>query len=154
MASTPAPVEPDGPSPAPGAGPQPDRAPAASGGEPAAAAPVLVVDDDPFVRRLIRYVLDRGGVPTLLAATHREGLELLLGHPAVAVVLLDYEMPGGDVAGFVEEARAARPGLTIVGTSGIDRRSEFLARGVDRFLEKPFPLEELLGLLGGRLPDR
>jgi hypothetical protein len=37
-----------------------------------------------------------------------------------------------------------RPDLPLVGTSGSDHRSEFAARGVDRFLPKPWALDDLI----------
>jgi hypothetical protein len=36
----------------------------------------------------------------------------------------------------------------VVGTSGLDRRSAFAARGVDRFLPKPWTLDDLIRVAG------
>ena len=56
-------------------------------------------------------------------------------------------MPDGDVGRLAKRLWAARALLPLIGTSGADRRSEFAARGVTRFLEKPWQLGDLLRAL-------
>jgi len=53
-------------------------------------------------------------------------------------------MPDGDVGSLVKRLRVARALLPLIGTSGADRRNEFAQRGVTRFLEKPWQLDELV----------
>ena len=56
---------------------------------------VLVVDDDPAIRRMVRAVLDFAGYAVLTAAHGGEALELVAAHHP-DVVLLDMEMPRVD----------------------------------------------------------
>jgi signal transduction histidine kinase/CheY-like chemotaxis protein len=66
---------------------------------------VLVIDDDPVDRRLIRAALEPAGYQVLTAAGGEEGLELIRSERP-AVVLVDLLMPGMDGFAVIEEARA------------------------------------------------
>lgn len=105
---------------------------------------ILYVDDDPSVRFATGRLLRDAGAICILASTHDQAVMLAGGDPALALAILDFQMPDGDVGGLVERLRAARAALPLIGTSGADRRSEFAARGVTRFLEKPWQLGDLV----------
>jgi signal transduction histidine kinase/DNA-binding response OmpR family regulator len=70
------------------------------------AAPVLVVDDDPDMRRMARLMLERMGVAVAEAANGEEGLAWLSANEAPAAVLLDLMMPVMDGFEFLERVRA------------------------------------------------
>ena len=82
---------------------------------------VLVVEDDPLVRELVTAQLEDLGYATLSAASGPEALQVLgeAASPAIDLMLTDMVMPGG-MSGteLVREARARRPALRIVLTSG------------------------------------
>ncbi|MDQ3945845.1 MAG: response regulator [Actinomycetota bacterium] len=65
-------------------------------------APVLVVDDDPATREMLRRMLEREGFPVTEAADGRAGLERV-GEHRPSLVLLDLLMPGMDGFGFLAE---------------------------------------------------
>jgi CheY-like chemotaxis protein len=113
------------------------------------AGPVLVVDDDPDVREVVRRTLAREGWTVHEAADGREGLARAAAHPP-ALVVLDLVMPEMDGFAFVDAFRRTPAGretpvvvLTSKELSGEER--ERLAGSVERVLRKgPHPRDELL----------
>ena len=108
---------------------------------------ILYIDDDPSVRWATSGLLQDAGVICLLAGTHDQAVTLARDEPQLALAILDFQMPDGDVGYLVKRLRAERAVLPFIGTSGADRRSEFAARGVTRFLEKPWQLGDLVRAL-------
>jgi CheY-like chemotaxis protein len=120
-----------------------------------AAAVVLVVDDDPTWRRLLRVVLVTAGYAVEEAPDGRVALERLRQHPAGLVVLLDVHMP--EVSGIqVMEAVATDPGLVtrhryLVMTAAPTLPLAFanlLSKLQVPILSKPFTADELLAQVG------
>ncbi len=105
---------------------------------------VLVVDDQRMVRVMARALLERAGATCYTAGSHDAALRYLSEDPGIEVVLLDYEMPDGDIARLIEPARELRPDLVMIGNSGGDNRRGFLERGVANYVPKPWRLGELL----------
>ncbi len=112
---------------------------------------VLVVDDSITVRRVTQRLLRREGYRVALAADGLQALERLRDERP-AVVLSDIEMPrmdGFDLARNIR-ADASLQGLPIIMiTSRIaaKHREHAMSLGVDHYLGKPYPEEELLGLV-------
>jgi DNA-binding NarL/FixJ family response regulator len=113
-----------------------------------AAAPVLVVDDDERTRAFLADALDRVGIPTRLAASGFEALELA-AEQRPSAVLLDVSMPG--ISGY-ETCHELRElygtTLPIIFLSGervepYDRAAGLLI-GADDYLLKPISQDELL----------
>lgn len=104
---------------------------------------ILYVDDDEFLRRLAVRILDRAGGICLTAATHAQAIAIVNREPALALAILDFQMPDGDIGLLVDHLRAADPGLPLVGNSGQDRREDFAERGVAVFLAKPWTVDML-----------
>ncbi len=118
---------------------------------PRIAPRVLVVDDNPLVRELFVAALTERGAVCQSAATGTAALAGLAG-AATDVVVLDLALPDGDGAGFVRQFRALAPGLRIVGASAHAAdadRTRALAAGMDEFLVKPIPLEQLWAAVAG-----
>ncbi len=105
---------------------------------------ILYVDDDPLLRRVTSGWLQDAGAICLLADTHDQAVTLVGGEPELALAILDFQMPDGDVGHLVKRLRTARAVLPLIGTSGADRRNEFAKRGVTQFLEKPWQLGDLV----------
>jgi CheY-like chemotaxis protein len=114
---------------------------------------LLYVDDDPSVRRATNGLLRDAGAICLLAGTHDQAVTLVADEPQLALAILDFQMPDGDVEHLVKRLRAARAWLPLIGTSGADRRDEFAARGVTQFLEKPWQLVDLVRAVGASNPQ-
>ena len=108
-------------------------------------AKVLVVDDEHYMRKVVRTLLMSIGVRNIYeAADGLAGLELIRSK-APDVVILDWEMPGLDGAGFVRLRALARHVRRIptfrssccTGHSERSRVMEAMQLGVNEFLLKP-----------------
>ena len=105
---------------------------------------VLVVDDEHYMRKVVRTMLTSIGVRTVYeAADGPAGLEIIRTI-APDVVVLDWEMPGLDGAAFVRMVRSPRtfpyPDVPIIMLTGHGERSrvvEAIQIGVNEFLLKP-----------------
>jgi len=109
---------------------------------------VLYVDDEPWIRWETSELLRDAGAICLLAGTHDQAVTLVADEPHLALAILDFQMPDGDVGHLVKRLRAVCARLPLIGTSAIDRRNDFAARGVPRFLEKPWELADLVRVVG------
>jgi two-component system response regulator MprA len=108
-------------------------------------ARVLVVDDEPAVRRALERALRLESYDVTLAADGEEALDLLANTPADAVIL-DVLMPrvdGLEVARRMRQAGDRTPILMLTARDGIDDRVTGLDVGADDYLVKPFALREL-----------
>lgn len=99
---------------------------------------VLVIDDEPAVRRATAAALTAYGYVVRTAESGDEGVALAAAEP-VDVVLLDYSMPGLSARATLEGLRAQRPGLPIVCSSGMAVTLE----GATLHLPKPATAEML-----------
>ncbi|HEY1523065.1 MAG TPA: response regulator transcription factor [Solirubrobacteraceae bacterium] len=108
-------------------------------------ARVLVVDDEPAVRRALERALSLESYDVALAADGQEALDELAGAPADAVIL-DIAMPGVDgleVCRRLRKAGDRTPVLMLTARDAIDDRVNGLDAGADDYLVKPFALREL-----------
>jgi CheY-like chemotaxis protein len=105
---------------------------------------ILYVDDELSMRLAVTRLLRGAGAVCIGTGTHDQAVVLLAFEPTLDLAILDFEMPDGDVGRLVRRLHWQRPDLPLVGTSGSDQRSEFAARGVDRFLPKPWALDDLI----------
>ncbi len=112
---------------------------------------VLVVDDDPGVRALVRDVLELEGYDVRLAGDGLSALHLVeVDRPDC--VVLDVMMPGMDGHAVLQRIRAAEGGAglpVVMLTAAADDAQAWQAwsEGVDYFLAKPFDPDELLRYL-------
>lgn len=108
------------------------------------ATKVLVVDDEHYMRKVVRTLLMSIGVRTIYeAADGPAGLEHIRSM-APDLVILDWEMPGLDGAGFVRMVRSPDtfpfPDIPIIMLTGHGERRrviEAVSIGVNEFLLKP-----------------
>jgi two-component system response regulator MprA len=106
---------------------------------------VLVVDDEPAVRRALERALTLDNYTVELASDGQEALDSLAAAPADAVVL-DVMMPridGLEVARRMRRAGDRTPILMLTARDAIDDRVTGLDVGADDYLVKPFALREL-----------
>lgn len=120
---------------------------------------ILVVDDDPTNRQLVRAVLSRSAEPRVVGARLTEAETLAAAWARLRddrpdAVVLDIRLPDGtglDIARHVAAMPAdARPRVVIMSASVLAaQREAAIAAGCDAFLAKPFRPTELLEMLGG-----
>jgi DNA-binding NtrC family response regulator len=105
---------------------------------------VLVVDDDPMLRRLLDLGLQRAGFVVRLASDGKEAVESYRRQPP-GIVLMDVQMPGADGAETLALLREFDPHLRCCLMTGGTSYSteELLKMGALRVIEKPFNLERL-----------
>jgi two-component system chemotaxis response regulator CheY len=119
---------------------------------------VLIVDDDQFIRKLIKTTLeDVSGFELHEAADGVEALEAA-GRERPALVFLDVEMPRMDGIETCRQLRAqtANREMTIVmltAAHGDAMERDAEAAGADLFLTKPFSPLDLLRLVDGLAGD-
>jgi CheY-like chemotaxis protein len=123
-------------------------APAENTGHPLWQTPgVLVVDDEPVVRSVLRSALEGHGFRVWLAAGGPEALDLYRQHrDAIAVVLLDIRMPGLDGPQTLDALRHLNPEVLACFMSadmGGYQPEELRERGARFVFAKPFCLDEL-----------
>jgi chemosensory pili system protein ChpA (sensor histidine kinase/response regulator) len=110
-------------------------------------ATVLLADDDPVIRRLLIYVLERDGHNALVATDGSEAIASLEENP-IDLLLLDLNMPEADGLAVLKHARA-QPRyhdlpVVMLTASGQNRdEAAAWAAGVNQFLTKPFSSREL-----------
>lgn len=107
---------------------------------------ILIIDDDPTQRELLRGFLDSQGYPTLTAANGHEALQLFQREP-VQLVLLDHRMPGLAGDEVLEKMKAMNPmvrSIMITAYGDVNTAVTVMKLGADEFLEKPVNLTLLL----------
>jgi CheY-like chemotaxis protein len=114
---------------------------------------ILLVEDEPTVRRLTRRTLERYGYRTLEACNGEEAIAIWQEHGGeVGLLLTDLVMPGGmtgqQLARRLQQDNPRR--LKVIFTSGYS--AEIVKRGLalqpgERFIQKPCPPQELLEVL-------
>ncbi len=107
---------------------------------------VLVVEDDPAIRRGLTDALEFGGYAVRGAADGEAGLRAAV-QAAPDLVLLDVLLPRMDGFRVLEEIRRARPRLPVVmltARGAEEDRVRGLRRGADDYVVKPFSAREVL----------
>jgi two-component system KDP operon response regulator KdpE len=115
-------------------------------------ATILVVDDEPQLRRVMRTTLTDLGYIVIDAKTGEDALELLR-HDQPDLVLLDLNMPG---IGGLETCRAIRETsevpIIILSVRNTEREKvQALDAGADDYVSKPFGIQELLARIRAAL---
>jgi DNA-binding response OmpR family regulator len=106
---------------------------------------ILIVDDEPEVRTLLRTGLEGEGFAVAEAADGREAMALLDKGP-VSLVTLDLKLGGEDGLKVARELRAARntPMIMITGKGDAIDRIVGLELGADDYIPKPFLMREVI----------
>ncbi|MFO0696455.1 MAG: response regulator [Polyangiales bacterium] len=105
---------------------------------------VLLVEDEPQMRRFLRTTLTSQGYGIREAATAAEGLAILTTHP-VDLVLLDLGLPDADGIEVTRRIREwSQVPIVVVSARGREEdKVEALDAGADDYLTKPFGTREL-----------
>ncbi|MBP6483265.1 MAG: response regulator [Rhodoferax sp.] len=116
---------------------------------------VLVVEDDPGIRALIRSTLSVEGYAVQTAVSVSEA-RALLSHALPDLLLLDLGLPDGDGAVLVKEVREhhSLPILVVSARHQEAQKIQLLDAGADDYLTKPFSVAELLARIRVALRHR
>jgi two-component system KDP operon response regulator KdpE len=113
---------------------------------------VLVIDDEPPIRKLLRMGLSTQGYEMLEAPSGRVALDLLAQNPAL--VILDLGLPDIDGHELLRTIRSRNDSVPIVVLSSRGDEAgkvQALDLGADDYITKPFGMEELLARLRAAL---
>jgi two-component system, cell cycle sensor histidine kinase and response regulator CckA len=111
-----------------------------------ASGTILLVEDEPIVRALVRAVLERTGYTILDAPDGPTALAIAEDHPEIDLMLADVVMPGMTGLELARRLDARRKGVPIVLMSGYAEEGLSLSATADAdlgFLSKPFTTEAL-----------
>ncbi len=114
---------------------------------------ILIVDDEPMLREVMRRAFSGVGFEVLQAASGEEALEVLDQHSdRVTAVVLDRSMPGMGGERALVEIRARLPELPVLRISG-DAAGDLAAEHAHNttFLGKPYGVRQLVDALLGLL---
>lgn len=116
---------------------------------------ILLVEDDPNIRRFVRAALQDEGFEVFEAETCRRALiEVATRQPDLAIV--DLGLPDEDGKGFIRQVRAwsALPVLVLSAREREEEKVAALDAGADDYLVKPFGVPELLARVRAQLRRR
>jgi DNA-binding response OmpR family regulator len=106
---------------------------------------VLVVDDEPMIRWMLREALQGWGYDVSEAETGAQTLAAI-GDTQIAAVLLDINLPDSSGLDLLREIKRRRPRIAVIMVSGetfYDTAVSALRGGADDFIGKPIHLDEL-----------
>lgn len=110
---------------------------------------IIVIEDDPVQRKLIRGNLEAKGYAVLEASSGREAKDLVARNP-VEVAIVDYRLAGETGLDVIETILAENPLVTpvmVTAYGNIERAVEAIKRGAYDFIVKPLDFEKFLLVL-------
>lgn len=124
--------------------PAPPAAPTAG---PGTVVTILLVEDEPALRELVRQVLSDDGYSVLVAGDGEEALRIATGHAGpIELLVTDIEMPGMTGPRVAEAVVRVRPAIRVLFVSGYSEEAvqrDRLVGPARAFLSKPFGLVQL-----------
>jgi DNA-binding NtrC family response regulator len=119
---------------------------------------IMVVDDDPGIRRALHILLSRAGYRVTQARDGMEALRLWRDSGG-DLVITDLHMPEKNGIEMIIELLSHTPGLRIIAMSGggqtrrLDLLGDAALLGAVKTLENPFTLAEMMDVVRGALAD-
>ena len=109
---------------------------------------VLVVEDDPDIRELLRFTLERAGLKVLEAETGEDAFTVLDG-PLPSVAIIDWMLPGINGVELTQRLRkdpltSAMPLIMLTARGEEADKLKSFDSGIDDYLTKPFSPKELV----------
>jgi CheY-like chemotaxis protein len=110
---------------------------------------VLIADDEPITRTLVRLLLERDGYSVIEAQNGREAVDLAVRH-VPSLIVMDLNMPQMDGYEAIAEIRrvpglALTPIVVVTMQDGANIADQVLSLGADDFIMKPFEPSVLTG---------
>jgi len=110
---------------------------------------ILIIDDEPQIRSMIRLILERAGYEVSEASDGAEGIRRFREKPS-DLIITDLIMPNKDGIGMIIELKKDFPGVKVIAMSGGGlNRPEGYLRGAKKLgasftLSKPINRQDLL----------
>jgi len=114
---------------------------------------VLIVDDEPNVRRVLGTLLEQAGFAATRAASGEQALDLVRSLDP-DLVITDLKMPGMDGFELLRRLQASFPEIPVVMLTAhgtVANAVEAMKRGAHDFLTKPFDRQDVVDLVGKAL---
>lgn len=105
---------------------------------------ILIADDDPYIRELVRKILQNGGYEAVEAADGRDALEKIDGCDCAVVDIMMPKMDGFELVERLRKYYENLPVLLLSAKSGLPDKVTGFTLGADDYLTKPFESDELL----------
>lgn len=105
---------------------------------------ILIVDDDPYIRELVRKILQNGGFEAVEAFDGRDALEKIDGCDCAVVDVMMPKMDGFELLEKLRKYFENLPVLMLTAKSGLPDKVKGFTLGADDYLTKPFEGDELL----------
>ncbi|HVX34720.1 MAG TPA: response regulator transcription factor [Hyphomicrobium sp.] len=121
----------------------------------APAIKVLVIDDEPPIRKLLRMGLATQGYQVIDAPNGRKALELMAETPDIVVLDLGLpDMQGMDLLRAIRDQNEAVPIVVLSSRADETAKVQALDFGADDYVTKPFGINELLARMRAALRHR
>ena len=107
---------------------------------------IIVVDDEPEIRKLVSAMLTRNGYRVLTADTGENAVRLMKNNPETELLLTDVVSPGMSGPMIADQIAALKPGIKVLFMSGYDSTQVVQHYVVERgysLLVKPFTMQQL-----------
>ncbi len=116
---------------------------------------ILIVDDDPVLRRLLVDTLSAIGYETVAASDGVEALAQLRKYEnGIELLVTDVKMPRMDGLTLLRKIRRSHPELPVLFITGVVSEEIMAAAAPDGFLSKPFRIARLEELIEKTLSER
>ncbi len=107
---------------------------------------VMVVDDEPMIRKMVSSALKTSGYVVVDADSPQQAIGMMESHPALDLLVTDVVMPDVNGCELAERMRLKRPELKVLFMSGYEpeaAQAGAAGSGVG-FLQKPFRVSDLI----------
>lgn len=121
---------------------------------------ILVVDDDPGIRKIIRIILEKSGYDVLEAEDGAQAINVLTSgeNPMVVdTIITDLSMPkisGFDAIAYFRKEFPSIPLIVLTGIADWNMAISFMRRGVSNYLVKPVDGEQLKASVARAIANR
>ncbi len=114
---------------------------------------ILIVEDEPFLRKSIKELLIKNGYEIVTAACKEEALQYILGRNEIDLYLIDVWLPDGEGFEICKQIRKKSIAPVIFLTACDDEESvvKGLNMGADDYITKPFRSAELISRIKANL---
>jgi two-component system KDP operon response regulator KdpE len=113
---------------------------------------VLVIDDEPPIRKLLRMGLDTQGYHTIDAPNGRAALDLMSKNPDLVILDLGLpDMPGHELLRMIRARNESIPIVVLSSRGDEAGKVQALDLGADDYVTKPFGMDELLARMRAAL---